>query len=365
MKKIFLISFLFLFLGIGQAQAKEGIFTDVSPNPAVVNSPVSVTVTVENKQEQFKFVYYNIDGKIQEKYDCNNTTSKYSSVNSCTKTFIKIFDKPGQYAIGGGIQDWSSTPIRGSTPLIVTLIIVSASGELPASGQGLQPTITTLRPSSGPLGTTIAISGTNLDCLLRQGPTVLFSQGINIISSVSKTISSGLRDCTDIETTLPSSSLLQPDQNVDVSILTSGGKKSNSLPFQITRPGATPPAVIAPPASGRAQKTGLVPCGPGTAKADCEFCDIFVMSSGILGWIFKFIVPTVATLMFIIGGVLFIFAGAKAEMFNKAKSIITAAVIGLLIIFGAWIIVNTVFDKIGVVELGSGWKWYDIQCKTP
>ena len=115
---------------------------------------------------------------------------------------------------------------------------------------------------------------------------------------------------------------------------------------------------------GQAQ-AALVPCGPGTDKKDCEFCDIFVMSSGILEWIFKFIVPTVATLMFIIGGLLFIFAGAKAEMFNKAKGIITAAVIGLLIIFGAWVIVNTVFDKIEVVGLKSGWRWYDIQCKTP
>lgn len=112
-------------------------------------------------------------------------------------------------------------------------------------------------------------------------------------------------------------------------------------------------------------QAALVKCGPGTAKADCEFCDIFVMASGILEWIFKFIVPTVAALMFIIGGLMFIFAGAKADMFNKAKGIITAAVIGLLIIFGAWVIVNTVFDKIGVVKLGSGWRWYDIQCKTP
>ena len=115
---------------------------------------------------------------------------------------------------------------------------------------------------------------------------------------------------------------------------------------------------------GQVQAT-LVPCGPGTEKADCEFCDLFVMTSGILGWIFKFIVPTVAALMFIVGGLLFLFAGAKAEMFNKAKSIITAAVIGLLIIFGAWVIVNTVFSKIGVVGMPSDWRWYDIQCKTP
>jgi len=112
-------------------------------------------------------------------------------------------------------------------------------------------------------------------------------------------------------------------------------------------------------------QAALVVCGPGTAKADCEFCDIFVMGSNLLEWIFTWVVPTVATLMFIVGGVLLLFAGAKADAFNKAKGAITAAVVGLLIIFSAWVIVNTVFDKIGVVELAQGWKWYNIQCKTP
>ncbi|MBI2041420.1 MAG: hypothetical protein HYT20_00175 [Candidatus Nealsonbacteria bacterium] len=123
-------------------------------------------------------------------------------------------------------------------------------------------------------------------------------------------------------------------------------------------------------------QAALVTCGPGIVEpanridatlgyVPCEFCDIFVMGSNLLEWIFTWVVPTVASLMFIIGGVLLLFAGAKADAFNKAKGVITAAVVGLLIIFAAWVIVNTVFDKIGVVELGNGWKWYNIQCKTP
>lgn len=117
---------------------------------------------------------------------------------------------------------------------------------------------------------------------------------------------------------------------------------------------------------------GIVPCGlseddptqKGNQTKACEFCDIFVLSNNILEWIFTRIIPIVATLMIIAGGVMFLFAGAKAEMFNKAKGVITAAVIGLLIIFSAWVIVNTVFDKIGVVELRQGWKWYNPTCET-
>lgn len=111
-------------------------------------------------------------------------------------------------------------------------------------------------------------------------------------------------------------------------------------------------------------QAALVPCGPGTGKLNCEFCDIFVLSNNILKWIFEWVVTTTAVLMFIVGGVMFLFSGAKADLFNKAKGIITAAVIGLLIIFGAWVIVSTVFDKIGVVEFGQGWKWYSPECKT-
>lgn len=118
---------------------------------------------------------------------------------------------------------------------------------------------------------------------------------------------------------------------------------------------------------------GVVPCGlseddplqAGDQTKQCEFCNIFVLSNNILRWIFSWVVPTVTVLMLIVGGALFLFAGAKADLFNKAKGVITAAVIGLLIIFSAWVIVSAVFDKIGVVELGQGWPWYNPECITP
>jgi len=112
-------------------------------------------------------------------------------------------------------------------------------------------------------------------------------------------------------------------------------------------------------------QAALVPCGPGTEKTTCEFCDLFVLTNGIIKFILLKIVPTVAVLMLIIGGTLFLLAGAKPAYLEQAKGIITSVVIGLLIIFAAWVIVNTVFDRIGVIELGQGWHWYNIQCKTP
>jgi len=109
----------------------------------------------------------------------------------------------------------------------------------------------------------------------------------------------------------------------------------------------------------------LVTCGPGsvTGKA-CEFCDLFGMVNGILKMIFTWVVPSVAGLMLMVGGVLFFLSGSKPEMVNRAKGVIMAAIIGMVVIFAAWVAINYIFSNIGVVDV-QGWKWYDIGCKTP
>lgn len=66
--------------------------------------------------------------------------------------------------------------------------------------------------------------------------------------------------------------------------------------------------------------------------------------------------------MLVVGGVLFLFAGAKPDTLRQAQGIITSVVIGLLIIFAAWVIVNTVLVKSGIVASPSLLQWYQIQC---
>lgn len=108
------------------------------------------------------------------------------------------------------------------------------------------------------------------------------------------------------------------------------------------------------------QAAGLVPCG-GEGQSACQFCDFFVLINNIIRFVMIILVPVVAVLMLVIGGVLFLFAGAKPDALNKAKGIITSVVIGLLIIFSAWVIVNTVFEKSGIIQT-EGWRWYEISC---
>ena len=120
---------------------------------------------------------------------------------------------------------------------------------------------------------------------------------------------------------------------------------------------------------------GLVPCGRdcddlSTRGIDesqpCQICHFFVMMDKILDFIFLVLVPAVAVLMLVIGGMMFFFAGGSPQRLEKAKSIITSTITGLVIIFAAWVIINTFFVIIGVnswTGLESG--WFTIDCAVP
>ena len=109
-------------------------------------------------------------------------------------------------------------------------------------------------------------------------------------------------------------------------------------------------------------QAALVPCG-NTPGDPCTFCHFFILINNIIRFVMFTLVPAIAVLMIIVGGVMFFFAGAKPDMLNQAKGIITSVVIGLLIIFCAWVIVNTVIQKIGIVQSPSLLQWYDIGCQ--
>lgn len=109
---------------------------------------------------------------------------------------------------------------------------------------------------------------------------------------------------------------------------------------------------------------GLVPCGePGNP---CKFCHFFVMLKRIVDWFLFVVVPSVAVLMAAIGGVMMIFAAGRPGTVAKGKSILTSTVIGLVIIFCAWLIVNTFLTVIGLSNVTVGtWNptnWFTINC---
>jgi hypothetical protein len=119
---------------------------------------------------------------------------------------------------------------------------------------------------------------------------------------------------------------------------------------------------------------GLVPCGksqPGPGEDElvtmpCQFCHLFVMIDGIVDFILFKIIPPTAVLMLVIGGLMFIFGSGSPTIVSRGRAILTSVVIGLVIIFAAWLIVNVLFRALNLSDFGLGLtgpdKWSQIEC---
>jgi len=95
----------------------------------------------------------------------------------------------------------------------------------------------------------------------------------------------------------------------------------------------------------------------------CQFCHIFAMVDNIVKFVLIQIVPLVAVAMFVVAGIIFFTAGGKPARVTQAKKLFEGVVIGLVIIYAAWLIVTFILNIIGVAEwtgLQSG--WYKIDC---
>lgn len=68
-------------------------------------------------------------------------------------------------------------------------------------------------------------------------------------------------------------------------------------------------------------------------------------SSWILG-----IVGSLALLMFIYGGFMFLISAGSSEKIGKAKTILIAAVIGLAIVFGSYLIIKFFLQTLGIED---------------
>ena len=115
---------------------------------------------------------------------------------------------------------------------------------------------------------------------------------------------------------------------------------------------------------------GLVPCG-NVDTCPCEFCDFFVLFDNIIDFLLipcalnsgAAIVPLLAALMIVVGGGMYILSAGNPAMISRAKSLFIAVVIGLVVIYGAWIFVNTFLMLIGAADWeGFGRGWWKIPC---
>src|SRR4030043_977625 len=92
---------------------------------------------------------------------------------------------------------------------------------------------------------------------------------------------------------------------------------------------------------------GFVPCGePGNP---CKLCHIFVMAKTIIDFIFK-VVAVLAALMFVIGGFTLLTSAGNPSRTENGRKILTSTVIGLAIVLGSWLVINTIMVSSGLVR---------------
>lgn len=98
----------------------------------------------------------------------------------------------------------------------------------------------------------------------------------------------------------------------------------------------------------------------------CKLCDFFVLGNNVLKFLFLTLVPIGAVIMFVVGGFMFLVSAGNPGQLDQGKQIIKTTVIGLIIIYGAWLAVDFFFVAIGVANwTGLQGGWFIINCPVP
>ena len=113
---------------------------------------------------------------------------------------------------------------------------------------------------------------------------------------------------------------------------------------------------------------GLVPCGgPGDKYKTCELCHLYLLTQEIIDFLMWNIAPALGILVIAWGGFNILIAGGEPAKKQAGYKAITTAIVGLLIVFGAWIIINEfllffVGQETGTANIFSN-PWTDVQCR--
>lgn len=100
---------------------------------------------------------------------------------------------------------------------------------------------------------------------------------------------------------------------------------------------------------------GLVTC----SGTECDFCHLADMTNNVIRWLFGFL-TLCAVLVFAIAGFKLVTSGGDTSAREWAKERLTYVVIGFLLMFAAWLIVDTILE--GLTESGGleFWGSFDV-----
>src|SRR3989344_3992352 len=124
------------------------------------------------------------------------------------------------------------------------------------------------------------------------------------------------------------------------------------------------------PLSATAQS--LVPCG-GPGQPACGLCTLFELVHNIITFLlvpsaFNSGIPLVlvlAGLLFAVGGFFMLTAAGNMNNLARGRVVIFSTVVGLLIVYGSWIVINLVLATFGAATFTGTSTWWQIECRLP
>jgi len=111
---------------------------------------------------------------------------------------------------------------------------------------------------------------------------------------------------------------------------------------------------------------GFIPCGrntndPATAWnecSDCTLCSLLLMGQLSIEFLVK-VAGVAATLAIILSGFLYVLAAGRTDLISKSKSMIKYTLIGFIVVFVAWTIVDSLLMTFGYIDPIGG-SWYTV-----
>ncbi len=83
----------------------------------------------------------------------------------------------------------------------------------------------------------------------------------------------------------------------------------------------------------------------------CQLCHFFVMIDGIISFVLIYIVPPLAVLMLVAGGLMLYFGGVNPNLLTRGKTLMKGVLIGLALVYGAYMIVGIILTIIGAADV--------------
>ena len=118
-----------------------------------------------------------------------------------------------------------------------------------------------------------------------------------------------------------------------------------------------------------AGSAGLVPCGksindPNTDPRNecdaCTPCSLILMGQLIIEFLVK-ISAVLALIAITFSGLLYMFAAGSSGAIEKAKSMMKYTLLGFVLVFIAWAVVDSILVTMGYIDPIGG-EWYVIDC---